>query len=220
MGSSRVDVAFKSFIAGEALEPFRRVKLGADGETVVYADAGDKGIGTTIDQRITSAEATAGHRVTVKLDNGAGTVLMTVNGDIADKAVLYAAADGKVSATGTVPVAVLLDPGDKAADGAALECIPLGGVGVDEVYETIVVSGAQASANSNNGRVDFDTGFAAVPGFYQVQLFTATTGVQKAGFVVLPLSGSDGTLRIDGVAAGVQVDENDILMIHARRTAS
>ena len=221
MGSSRVDVAFKSFIAGEALEPFRRVKLGADGETVVYADAGDKGIGTTIDQRITSAEATAGHRVTVKLDNGGGTVLMTVNGDIADKSVLYAAADGEVSATGTVPVAILLDPGDKAADGAALECIPIGGVGgVDEVYETHVVTSGEAAANSGDGRFDFDTGFGAVPGWYRVDLFTVTTGVVKAGFIVLPLSGSDGTLRIDGVDTTAELNEGDILMIHARRTAS
>lgn len=210
MGSSRVDAGYKSFTAGEALEPFRRVKLGADGKTVVYADEGDKGIGTTIDQRITSAEATAGARVTVRMDNAGGTCLMTVDGDIADKSTLYAAADGKVSATGGVPVAVLLDPGDQAEDGAALECVPLAqGTGVFTTEHTVT------AGEDTAGQVDIDTGFGAAPSFILWSIRTSA-GVIKMGNQVVTKLGSGDAGKVRFADGGTEtVAAGDVISLYA-----
>lgn len=213
MGNSRVDAPYKTFTAGEALEPFRRVKLGANGKTVVYADAGDRGIGTVIDQRVALGEP-----VTVKLDNGGGTVLMTVGGDVADKGVVYAAADGKVAATGGVPVGYLLDPADQAADGAALEVVPFAQAS-DEFFIKHTVTSGEAAANSGDGQVDIQTNFGAAPAFRMVQLLTASTGLVKTGYDVVDLTSNDaGKVRVNGNAAGTQVDENDVIVLWARRT--
>lgn len=79
------------------------------------------------------------------------------------------------------------------------------------------VTSIEAAANSNNGRVDFVTGFGAAPAAVSVMVLTASTGVAKSGFVVsFPAA---GTVRVDGVAAGVQVDANDVVHITAIKAA-
>jgi len=79
--------------------------------------------------------------------------------------------------------------------------------------EKHLVTSGEAAANSTNGRVDFVTGFGVDPVGLSVMVLTSSTGVAKAGFVVsFPTA---GTVRVDGVAAGVQVDAGDIICIIA-----
>lgn len=105
--------------AETALEPYRRVKFGTTSKQVVYATASDLGIGTTEGERVD-----AGDPVTVRLDNAPGTAMVEVTGDIADKADLFAAAEGQAAGTGSVKIGILIDPDDKAADGARLPFLP------------------------------------------------------------------------------------------------
>lgn len=201
---SRVENGLVPFTAGEALEPYRRVKLGANGKTVIYADAGDKGIGTTIGERVASGEV-----VTVRLDNAGGTAMVTVAGDIADKSTLYAAADGKVAATGGVAVGVLQDPLDVAEDGAALPCILFAGVG-EYVIEYTATAGDDTA-----GQVDLDTGFGAVPRAFVFQIRTSAGVIKMGNQVVTKLTAGDaGKIRFaDG---GTQtVASGDIINLHA-----
>ncbi len=84
----------KTFIATEALERYRRVKLTTgSGTAVEYADAGEDAIGVTQDA------VAAGARVAVKLITAPGTFKVTASAAITAGAVLYGANDGKVSSS-------------------------------------------------------------------------------------------------------------------------
>ncbi|MBY0261985.1 MAG: hypothetical protein K2Q20_06555, partial [Phycisphaerales bacterium] len=74
----------------------------------------------------------------------------------------------------------------------------------------VVVSSGQANANPTNGRVDIDTGLGVAPSAVVYTVHTATTGVQKTGYV-RDLATVPGTIRLDGVNAGVQLDAGDIV---------
>jgi len=78
--------------AGEDLIAFRRVKI--SGSTVMYADAGDCGIGTV--QAVVDYSENA--NACIRLD-AAGTSKMMASGVIAAGANVYPAADGKITAT-------------------------------------------------------------------------------------------------------------------------
>ena len=78
----------KTFVAGEALAKFRRVKLSSS--TVVYADAGEDSIGVTMEN------AASGAPVQVKLWNDGGTFLVESAGAITAEADVYGANDGKI----------------------------------------------------------------------------------------------------------------------------
>ena len=103
--------------AGEDLIAFRRVKM--SGATVVYADAGDSGIGTVQAVVDYSEDASA----CIRLDN-AGTSKMTADGAITAGAAVYSADDGKISASingesvGNAREAA-------TADGDIIEVLPL-----------------------------------------------------------------------------------------------
>ena len=78
----------KTFISGEALAVYRRVKI--SGSTVVYADAGEPWIGTTI-------EAVAITKpVGIRLRTAAGTRKVSAAGTFSAGAELYGADDGQV----------------------------------------------------------------------------------------------------------------------------
>ena len=95
--ASQNETGHRTFTAGAALEPWRRVKLGSDGETVVYADADDKGIGVT-----QGPAFKAGDSVPVRLFTAPGTHKIESSGVIADAARAFAASDGMIAATGSV----------------------------------------------------------------------------------------------------------------------
>ena len=82
----------KTFIAGEILAAWRRVKITA-AQTVSYADCGNYGIG------VTQAAAASAANVDVRLDNHGGTHKVTADGVISAGAAIYSADDGKVSAS-------------------------------------------------------------------------------------------------------------------------
>ena len=109
------DGNFKTFTAGEALAKFRRVKYSSS--TVVYADAGEEWIGTTLFAAASAAQ------VTVKLRNGSGTHIVTAAGTFAEGAQLYGADDGKVddAAAGQV-FGIALEAA--TASGDEIEVVP------------------------------------------------------------------------------------------------
>jgi len=116
---SQFNMGSKAFIAGEALEPYRRVKLStSSGTQVEYADAGDAFIG------ITAAKAALGEMVSVDLKHTGRTFKMEANGAIAVGGNFYGALDGKISATvsGSIQGRNLEVT---AADGEIVECILL-----------------------------------------------------------------------------------------------
>ena len=91
---SQENLGIKAFVAGEDLEAYRRVKLGASsGTQVVYADAGEAFIG------ITAAKVVQGDFISVNLKTTGRTFKMVAAGVIAVGANFYGAVDGKISAT-------------------------------------------------------------------------------------------------------------------------
>ena len=110
----------RTFTAGEALVPNRRVKLKSGTVTtppeVEYADAGEQHIGST---EIKSASGVA---VTVRLRNQPGTRMVTAAGAFAVGATLYGAIDGKTDdAVSGSAIGVALEAA--TADGDIVEVL-------------------------------------------------------------------------------------------------
>jgi hypothetical protein len=105
-----------TFTAGEALAIYRRVKLSSgSGTEVEYADAGDFSIGVTQE-----AAASAG-LVSVKDVKDGGSQVCVASGAITVGATIYAADDGKVSASVTgMAIGYALEAA--LADGDQIEC--------------------------------------------------------------------------------------------------
>jgi hypothetical protein len=93
----------KSFVAGEDILAYRRVKINSSGQAV-YADA-EAGIG------IAQGNYVTGELVAVKLNNAEGTqVAVLVDASASTGDTVYAAADGKVSTTANAyPVGTLCE---------------------------------------------------------------------------------------------------------------
>jgi hypothetical protein len=103
----------RTFTAGAALEPRRRVKL--SGTSVVYAGDEEDAIG------VTEFRAALGEDITVRLINAGGTFEVTAAGAITAGAAIYPAADGKVEATGTTARGAALEAA--TANGDIIECL-------------------------------------------------------------------------------------------------
>jgi len=96
---SQYNIGSKAFVAGEALEAYRRVKLSAgSGSQVEYADAGDECIG------ITATKAAQGEHITVDLKTRGRTFKMVALDAISAGGDFYGADDGKVSSVVAGPV--------------------------------------------------------------------------------------------------------------------
>lgn len=112
----------KTFVAGEALEAHRRVKIKNATTTtppeVVYADAGEDYIG------VTEYAVLITENVAVRLNNYPGTfeIECTISSAIARGTILYGAADGKVSdaSSGTAQGISM----EAAAEGQVIEVAP------------------------------------------------------------------------------------------------
>jgi len=116
------DTGFKTFVAGEALEAYRHVKVKAEDSVpakVVYADAGERGVGVTTEEALA-----AGDKVVVALWNKPGSFCVEVAAAVATPGVaLYAAADGKLSTVASnEQVAVSLE--DASGSGSQVEVFP------------------------------------------------------------------------------------------------
>lgn len=93
--SQYVETNTKTFLATAAIGQFLRVGLSSSGVTTAGADS--PGIGTTDD-----AVFTANDPIAVRLWSACGTRKMVANGAIAAGAPVYAAASGKVGASGSL----------------------------------------------------------------------------------------------------------------------
>ena len=165
----------KTFTAGEALIANRRVKL-KNGSTatpieVVYADAGEIGIG------FTCANAKSGESVAVMPATKTGTFYAEAAGTFAAEANLYGAADGKV---------------DDAASGSvqfkALEAATAAGDIVEIIlYPVISTTAGTVSIADAGGFTSETTVEGATQELYQDAI--------SAQHVILPVSftGEDGT---------------------------
>ncbi len=112
---SQFNIGSKAFVAGEALEAYRRVKLSAgSGTQVEYADAGEASIG------FTAVAVAVNEMVSVDLKTTGRTFKVVANGAIAVGGNFYGANDGKVSVTvsGSIQGRVLEAP---ASDGEVIE---------------------------------------------------------------------------------------------------
>ena len=90
---SQYNIGSKAFVAGEALEAYRRVKLSAgSGSQVEYADAGEDFIG------VTAAKSAQNEHVTVDLKTRGRTFKVVAADAIAVGGDFYGADDGKISA--------------------------------------------------------------------------------------------------------------------------
>jgi len=118
--SQQTDGMRKTFTAGEALEPFRRVKISSAAtspKTASYADAADQAVA------FTEAYVANGDNFAAKLVNGQGTVKAEATGAITGGNTVYAAADGKVASSGTVVVGQALETVTTAGD--IVEVLPI-----------------------------------------------------------------------------------------------
>jgi hypothetical protein len=86
-----------SFVAGEALGQYRRVRLNNAGQ-VEYSDAADYGIG------IVQNTVASGSHATVRSYEHGGSHQMVASAAVVINKLVYAAADGKVAPTGTLVI--------------------------------------------------------------------------------------------------------------------
>lgn len=168
-----------TFLAGEALEAKRRVKIESgttnDPPEVVYADAGEDFIG------VTERSAADGEYVAVKLQNQPGIfeIECLVDSAIARGTTLYGAADGRVS-----------DASSGTAQGVALE------VGVD--YKHIQVALWNVKSTTAATVSIADTGGLTAQTTVEAVVAEILTGMLTAqATIVVPLGAitmEDGTV--------------------------
>lgn len=168
----------KTFVAGEALEARRRVKIKNATTTtppeVVYADAGEDFIG------VTEYAVASGSDVAVKLANAPGTfeIECTVSSAIARGTVLYGANDGKVS-----------DASSGTAQGIALEAGTTGAhieVAAWNVKATTAATVSIADTGSFTGQTTVEAALAEI---YQHLLSTQASIPIPLGSITM----EDGT---------------------------
>lgn len=144
--SQYVDGKFKSYLGTSSISAHLRVYL-ASATTVTTAGADNAGMGTIE----TPSTATNGP-CTVRLWNSEGTRKVVANAAISAGALVFAAASGKVGASGSVPLAIALEAA--TADGDIIEVQPL------RPGTTVSFRQRITTANVNAGA----TLLAAVPG--------------------------------------------------------
>jgi hypothetical protein len=199
-----------TLIAGEALEIYRRIRINSSGQAV-YAAAGEVAEGVT-----QSAAASAG-TVLVKLINGTGTFRVTASAAITVGTLLYGTAAGKVDDAG-LGVAQFRALEASTADNAQIMAARIDAAPTNIFASTFTITATEAALNSNNGQVDFQTGFGAAPAGAVAQVRTVTIGRVKSTFdVTFPTGGDLGKVRVAGVAAGTQLDTGDIVDVIAWR---
>jgi len=167
----------KTFLTGEALEAYRRVKVKSGTTTsppeVVYADAGEAYIGVTL------YPAASGYEIAVQGFAKDGTIFVEAADSFAVGADLYGAADGKVS-----------DTANGTAYLKALEAATAGG----DVVEAAVHPFAATAAGSISVT---DAGSIITGATVEAALAEAFTHIQTAQKLIqIPLSSltqEDGT---------------------------
>lgn len=114
--SQYVETPVRQFLSGAAIAQFLRVSLLSNG-TIAVAEAGQAGVGTMED-----ASTAASQVVGVRLNSSHGTRKVVANAAISVGALVYAAAAGKVGASGAVAYGIALEA--STADNDVIEVLP------------------------------------------------------------------------------------------------
>jgi hypothetical protein len=173
----------RAFVAGEALEAFRRVKF-TTSETVVYADANDTWIGTT------EAAVASGAPVTVKMRSAPGTRKMVCASSATIGSRVYGADDGKVDdvATGGMAIGTLLD----APSAAGI----VGEVALDNESDKGGLVYAIVADSSNHTDTTTETTFSNGSKTLQGADFKVGDVIAVRALVNVPSTNSTDTLNI------------------------
>lgn len=202
----------KTFAAGEALEAHRRVKLNGTTTTqVVYADADDEGIGTTLEK------VDNGDHVAVRMHGDPGTHKVTCSAAVDAGDILYGTDDGKVEDTTTADgpgLYVALEAG--SADGAIIEAIPLpAGSGSRVLYANLADS---AEVENTTTETAFDKSKTIDGASLKVgdvlEIIASANVVDNNSTDTLTLKLYVGTEEIISTGA-VDVADGDVGFIHA-----
>ena len=121
MSIAHVDEGYRDFVPGAAIAPYTRVKITGGKLAVAVAGSSDADneIGVTKGRSVASDDV---NMKAIALRNKQGTVTCTVDGAIAQYALVYGAAAGKVSATVSGAVfGMLMDA--TGADGDYVEVL-------------------------------------------------------------------------------------------------
>ena len=116
-----VDTDRKTFEASGALGLYRRVRWDGSFQLVLSGATDTDTLGV-----VRAETFTAGEPVGVILENKKGTIPMVASGAITKGVKVFAAASGKVSASGTVEVGLAMEA--TTADNDELEVLPKGGI--------------------------------------------------------------------------------------------
>jgi hypothetical protein len=115
--SQYIDGPVKSLVAAAAIALYLRVGQNSSGQAYL-AGAGDAGMGTVFSPSLAANES-----LSVRLWNASGTHKMVASGAITRAALVYAAAGGKVAASGSVCLGVAMET--STADNDVIEVFPL-----------------------------------------------------------------------------------------------
>lgn len=185
--SQYVESPTKSFPSGAALEPNRRVKLAAG--VLQYAGASDPSIGVLVFATFADSNFASGYtNGTVRLVTAQGTHNVVASEAITSGNPFYAAANGKVAATGTIIEGKALE--SATADGDVIE-----GLGLHNTDVSAAITGTTA----NTFTVDSDTAGAKMkltPGTYGGNFTQTITGgnLSSVGDCTLTLPAGNHTL--------------------------
>ena len=159
--SQFVETNLKAFTAGAAIDQYLRVKLASG--VLQVATAADQALGTVEVESFASGDV-----VPVRLYSAVGSRKMVASVAITAGNVVYAAAGGKVAATGTVVEGIALET--STADGDIIEVMSVAGGGLSgQQTAAQVLRSRVTTANVNAGA----TLLPAVPGFkYRIQDMT------------------------------------------------
>lgn len=135
-------------LAGEALEPYRRVKYsGSNDGAVTYADAsdGDSWIGITL-PNVEGDGTASGDPISIELRNQGNTIKCQTGSAMSSKnATVYPSDDGKVQATGSVTIGTLAAD-STGASGGYVSFHPTAAAGSAPDEEAIAVADATTDA--------------------------------------------------------------------------
>ncbi len=159
--SQFVETNLKAFTAGAAIDQYLRVKLASG--VLQVATAADQALGTVEVESFASGDV-----VPVRLYSAVGSRKMVASVAITAGNLVYAAAGGKVAATGTVVEGIALET--STADGDIIEVMSVAGGGLSgQQTAAQVLRSRVTTANVNAGA----TLLPAVPGFkYRIQDMT------------------------------------------------
>lgn len=159
--SQFVETNLKAFTAGAAIDQYLRVKLASG--VLQVATAADQALGTVEVESFASGDV-----VPVRLYSAVGSRKMVASVAITAGNLVYAAAGGKVAATGTVVEGIAIET--STADGDIIEVMSVAGGGLSgQQTAAQVLRSRVTTANVNAGA----TLLPAVPGFkYRIQDMT------------------------------------------------